>query len=92
MKLSKEQRDKLIEFLNTKRITPNCPLCNSITWGVSDTIFEMREFQGGNLNLGGNQNIFPVIPINCTECGNTIFLNAMQVGVLDPQNIGGQND
>lgn len=88
MKLSEEQRNKLIHFLNTKRISPNCQICNSNSWGVSDTIFEMREFQGGNLILGGNQNIFPVIPVSCNECGNTIFLNAIIVGVLETQNKG----
>lgn len=92
MKLTEDQRKKLVEFLNEKRASPNCPMCDSKSWGVSDTIFELREFQGGSLMVGGNQNIFPVIPISCNECGHTIFINAIRAGVLNPQNHGGKNE
>ena len=86
MKLNEEQRSKLVEKLNSMGSPTICPLCNSGEWNVSDTIFELREFQGGSLVVGGDHSIYPVIPLTCNECGNTYFLNPLKLGILDPQN------
>ena len=84
MKLSEEQKKKLISKLNSFGVPSQCPICKSGTWTVSDTIFELREFQGGSLVIGGNQGIYPVIPLTCSNCGNTYFLNPLMLGILEP--------
>lgn len=91
MKLSKEQQNKLIAKLNSFGSLAKCTVCGNSNWNISDTVFEMREFQGGNLVLGGNQGIYPVIPLTCSTCGNTHFLNAVLLDVLDPQKKEEQN-
>jgi hypothetical protein len=85
MKLTEEQKQFLNEKLNSLGIPPKCNICSSDEWSASDTIFEVREFQGGSLIIGGNQSIYPVIPISCNKCGNTVFINALRIGVLSPQ-------
>lgn len=90
MVLNDEQRNKLFEQLKSKGQPPNCSICGKNNWSVSDTIFELREFQGGNLIVGKGQNIYPVLPLTCLDCGQTIFLNPIILGILDPQKSGGQ--
>lgn len=53
--------EKFIQHLNEKWGNKPCPMCNSKGWNVSDNVYELREFHGGNLVLG-NGPIFPVIP------------------------------
>jgi len=83
MKLSESQREqvqsKLQELVGK---APKCSVCDLSQWVVSDTVFELREFQGGSLMLGGDAIILPVISMTCSNCGNTIFFNAITLGVL----------
>jgi hypothetical protein len=84
MKLTQEQQKKLIERLNTLwRNNKFCNICNSNTWTISDTVFEMREFHGGNMVLGGDSAIQPVISLTCQNCGQTVFMNAIMLGVIE---------
>jgi len=85
MKLSKEQGEKLLIKL-TEIGKSQCSICGSSTLSISDTIFELREFQGGSIIIGKEQNIYPVIAINCPRCGNTFFLNAIIAGVIENKN------
>ena len=80
--MSKIDRDKLIRFLQEKWQGRTCPMCQHGNWNVSEQVFEMREFNDGNLRLGGNSSILPLIPVTCSKCGNTIFVNAIVAGLV----------
>jgi hypothetical protein len=83
MKLTKEQQQKLIEKLNELwKNQKVCSICQGQNWNVSDTVFELREFHGGNMVIGGSA-IIPVLTLTCTKCGQTIFLNAMSLGIVE---------
>ncbi len=83
MKLTDEQQAKLVESINEHWPTPQeCVLCHHTEWALSDTIFELRDFDYGNFTIGGTP-IFPVIPMSCTTCGNSILLNAIIYGLID---------
>ncbi len=91
MKLTKEQQQELIEKLNELwKNQKTCSICQSQNWNVSDTVFEIREFHGGSMVVGGSA-IVPIITLTCMKCGQTIFLNAMSLGIVEPpkQNKGG---
>lgn len=89
MQLNSEQKDKLFTWINTHwGYSAACPMCRHSQWGVSDSIFEFREFFQGNMVVGGR--ITPVVPVTCAHCGNTIFLNAIQLGIVQGLP-GGQN-
>jgi hypothetical protein len=74
-----------------------CPICGQSGWGVG-TVYEMREYEDGNLVLGGGSNILPAFPVTCTTCGHIYWFNAVQTGVikapapiLDPPPTDGPN-
>ena len=76
--------EKLMNHLKSKLPSLKCPLCGNGAWGVSDNIFELRQFNQGNIIVGGVP-IIPVIPIVCNNCGNTILINALVSAVLEQQ-------
>ena len=81
MQLSKEQSDKFLEWLNTKwQGMKKCSVCENNSWNISDRVFEMREFHSGTIVFGGI--LQPVIPVTCVNCGNTIYFNAIQAGIV----------
>lgn len=82
--MEKKDTEKLIAFLNTKWQGRPCPMCQAGKWSVQDKVFELREFHGGGLVIGGTP-IVPVIPVTCENCGNTIFLNAITAGIVKPE-------
>ena len=80
--MQKIDGQELIDYLNDKWHGARCPLCGEGVWNVTDKIFELREFNDGNFVLGPNSAITPVIPVTCSNCGNTVFVNALIAGLL----------
>lgn len=77
MDISKEKLDNYIK----KQHTPICSFCGNNTWNISSKIFELLEFNANGLQLGGS--VYPVVPITCNNCGNTLFINALVAGLLE---------
>ncbi len=71
---------RLLEHLRLKWLGRPCQMCGQGNWNVSDKLFELREFHQGSLSIGGP--LIAVIPIVCTNCGNTILINALAVAGL----------
>ena len=83
MQISKEQfEDILKKFQGFKKTVSECPICGTKEWAMSDTVFEIREFHGGGIVVGGESKILPVISLNCIKCGYTHFINAIALGVV----------
>ena len=80
-----ERQKKIIEHLSKKWNGQACTMCKTGNWSVSDTIFELREYNDGNMVIG-NVPIFPVIPITCDNCGNSLMINAIVAGIDLKQN------
>ncbi|RXK48849.1 hypothetical protein [Aquirufa rosea] len=78
----KIESEKLLNHLKEKWQGRPCPMCGVGNWNVSDTIFELREFNQGNLVMGGGP-IFPVIPVTCDNCGNSVFINAIVTKLVE---------
>jgi predicted RNA-binding Zn-ribbon protein involved in translation (DUF1610 family) len=74
--------ENALKHLNKKWGQKNCPMCGENSWNVSDKIFELREFHNGNLVVGKESTIFPVFPVSCNNCGNSIFVNALIAGAI----------
>jgi ribosomal protein S27AE len=82
MEEKKMNVEKFITHLNEKWGNKPCPMCGTSNWNVSDNVYELREFQGGNLVLG-NGPIIPIVPVTCVNCGNSIFVNALMSGAVE---------
>ena len=80
-RMRKPNGQEVIDFLNDKWHGACCPLCGGSDWNVSEGIFELRGFNDGKIVLGGNA-IFPVIPVTCNKCGNTVFISALATGLM----------
>lgn len=51
-----------------------CPVCQHNGWTIGEAV-EVRPYQGGNLIIGGG--VVPLIPVVCTNCGNTLLFSAV---------------
>lgn len=87
MKLTGDQQHTALEKLQ-HFFDHQCD-CGHGDWILSDKIFELREFHSGNLVIGGNSSVLPVISVSCKACGNTQFFNALLLGLVE-KNDGGQ--
>lgn len=84
MPLNKEQQEKAINYLNNKWHEKICPICKGTNWDIHPELYELRQFNGGNMVLGGP--LIPMLVIECTNCGNTISINAMRAGIVNLDN------
>ena len=80
MKLTEKQKQIITERL-THLDTSQCS-CGKCEWIINDTIFELREFHGGNIVVGGKSTIFPIVPIVCAKCGKATLYSAVYLGIL----------
>lgn len=81
MKLTDKQQQLVVKKL--EKAIKVCPICGHKGLIISDTIFEIREFNGGQLILGGKEStIYPLIAVVCGGCGNTQFFNAILLGIV----------
>jgi hypothetical protein len=86
MKVGTKELVKVIEYFKEKAPHPvPCAVCNQEDWVISGTIYELREYQGGQLATGGG--VFPVLPIVCGNCGNTIFMSAIELNIIEREAI-----
>lgn len=76
--------DKVIEHLNIKWGNSSCPMCGSNNWNVSDKVFKIHEFHDRTL-ITGSGSVFPVIPVSCNNCGNSVMVNAIMSGGIERQ-------
>lgn len=80
--MAKFDSNKAIHHLRTKWANRPCPMCGGGPWTVQDSTFQLMEFSEGGLVLGGP--VLPVIPVVCTNCGNTVLVNAIVSGIMAP--------
>ncbi|MBL87730.1 MAG: hypothetical protein CMO82_13885 [Winogradskyella sp.] len=90
-KKKKADFEKVIQHLNEKWGNRPCPMCQTNSWTVSDTVYELREFHGGNVVLGSGP-IYPIVPVSCNNCGNSVLVNALQAGAIERPKVEPSND
>jgi predicted nucleic-acid-binding Zn-ribbon protein len=59
-----------------------CPICGQDDWLVHDEAVEVRAFGQGRLAAKGS--IFPLLTVLCSNCGHTLFFNALIAGLVEP--------
>ncbi|MFH1443850.1 MAG: hypothetical protein ABIG34_00475 [Candidatus Peregrinibacteria bacterium] len=83
MKLNDDQQKKLVEKLNKVWVPPKtCPVCGQNEWDLSGVVFELREFHGGGMVIGGKSSLTPVVHATCKNCSHTLFFNALKLGLI----------
>lgn len=92
MKLSKDQTKILLEKLRQHWIEPNlCPICHNTDWKIPESILEIREYEEGDLiAYPKDSSIIPLVSVTCTNCGYTFLINAITIGLMEDNLIGGE--
>lgn len=85
MELTDEKINQVVDYLNKKSTngTIVCPVCGHHNWAITKTIMELRDFNNGDIILGAGSSVMPFITLTCAHCANTLFFNALRLGVVD---------
>jgi hypothetical protein len=82
-KLTTEEHKKVQDWV--AKFSPGgdakCPICQTSTWFINPHLVQPVTLGAGfGLQLGGIG--YPQITMNCIQCGYTMFLNAVMVGII----------
>lgn len=81
--MTEKQKRKLQDSLNKQKLG-NCA-CGGSDFTFVDRLYELREFSGGNLVVGGDNSVLPMVVLVCQRCGEIKMLSAIMLGVVDNQ-------
>lgn len=83
MELTDEQLQKIIDTITG--YIPNglsCPVCGKSHWNLSNLVMEVKEYEKDE-NLIGEKRVTPFITLTCKNCSNTLFFNAIRLGIIE---------
>jgi hypothetical protein len=83
MALTPDQQDRIIRTVR-ERVGSDlrCPLCGNTTWTATEGFAVIYGQERLDRSPTPDQGL-PSIPLVCTRCGNTHFLNIFVLGVQD---------
>lgn len=67
--------NKLSKFLNDVGAKSTCYMCGHNNWSPSDDFYYLTSHKDDNV-------IMPNIALVCGNCGNTVLINAIKVGLF----------
>jgi predicted nucleic-acid-binding Zn-ribbon protein len=72
------EREAAVEWLAAKWTqSRRCPVCDTAEWSIANV---------GEINLyGASELIYPVVPVICKNCAYTNFFQAIQMGIVNPE-------
>lgn len=79
-RLSDTESETVIRFLQEKWTKPECPFHGKTEWQIDKIVGQVLPYHGGSLVVGGA--VFPLVVVTCAQCGYTVFVNAIRVGVV----------
>ncbi|MGR3456092.1 hypothetical protein [Pseudooceanicola sp.] len=85
--LSKDEKQKVIDWVNEKGVHHNCPVCGSNNWGVGDHLLSGMPYMGGSIVAGGPS--YPAAMLVCNNCAYTRHFMAVKIGLFSA---GGSSD
>ncbi len=79
MILSQEHRAIIASKINKLwKKSKECSVCGEEKWNLSDKIFAISHFGPEDQK---NKQLYPVVVLTCANCGNSLFFNAMSLGI-----------
>lgn len=71
--------------------TQNCFVCGRDNWEIDNTLGAI-----GTVSYRGSVDftpVFPMVIVTCDNCGNTVFFNAVKIGLMfDSGDAGDESD
>lgn len=81
---SEQQQKQINDWLTAKwSAKKQCPMCGHVAWsaGPTPTLLPRGANDSGDMVIGGG---YPCVVVTCTNCGNTVLVNAIVAGVRNP--------
>ena len=81
MATDKEIQERIIKALEAKmgKAAPKCPICGHNHWSVGNRYVVLSVSKNPKQVTIGGEN-YPLIPLVCSNCGNTHLLNLLTLG------------
>lgn len=73
---------KVRDYLSSK-LSGACEACGAKTWSYDATVYELREFHGGSMVIGGS-GIQPLLTVTCMNCGTVRLINPIAAKLMTP--------
>ena len=91
-RLSEEEKKKVEKWLSAKwRGHPaKCQLCGNQSWRLGEMVIAGIAYTPGRFVMGGPT--YPLLPLICSNCSQTVFLNAILCGVIEAERAEGKTD
>ena len=74
MPLNHEQAHRLEQWLNSRGIRFNCPICGSTQWETGEIVTAA--------NMSGQGDELPMVQVICSNCGYVMFFAATPIGLI----------
>ncbi len=79
------EKKRLVEKINEIWGDTTCPICQKHDWTTSGEIYTPSLInEQGRIDLG--KKMLPLMPITCSNCGNTLFINGKVLGCIHETN------
>lgn len=83
MKFTSEVANKIGEAIKSRGAPRTCVLCGTNQWTLADGFYYFTTQEDfSNFVLGGGRGL-PCAALICNNCGNTHFINLIQLGLQD---------
>jgi len=82
--LTKDQKQEVVNWMQSKGINPVCPTCNSSNLGIAMVANLGAGANNGTVNTEINgENLVPVVQVACMECGKIRHFSAVVMGLVN---------
>jgi predicted nucleic-acid-binding Zn-ribbon protein len=74
MPFNHERAHRLQQWLNSRGVDLNCPVCGSTQWETGEIV--------SGANVSGQGNVLPMVQVICSNCGYVMVFAAMPIGLV----------
>lgn len=81
-KMNAAENERAIAWFREKVPSGKCPLCGNSNWSIADRIAAVHSFMTSDGVAMGVPRIIPLVLFTCTNCANTVGINAATAGIV----------
>ena len=81
MPLNSSQLDYIRQWIESRSPILNCPGCGGREWAIQNELAFTLMVEPADGQINHNKG-YPMVAVTCKNCGNTVFYNAIQMGIM----------
>ncbi len=78
-----ELKSDVIKEIVSKKWIHGCPMCGSRHWSMDEKMIMTPIQLNTDRSFKFDGKVLPVVPVMCTNCGNTVLINPLVVDAVD---------